>query len=209
MRDLFDDFMDELRKREAASRGEVPDRRNRPDPSGEDDGDGDAGRSGRWACETKTDPSAVGEDAARPRSIDDRPRTRRGPRSGGPGGPNDGGNRAVQAGRRFGLSIAIVGAFVLFLLFSVGLDLWTDALWYLSVGFDSVFFTQLTATLGLFVGAFILSAVVLLGNLWLAGRLTPPPAADGKGTLKSIMDRINDAAAVGRPAPRAQPRPIR
>ncbi|MBA3235632.1 MAG: UPF0182 family protein [Chloroflexi bacterium] len=193
MRDLFDDFMDELRKREAASRGEVPDRGGRPDPSGDDDGDDD-GVDPVDGNDDGNGSDTGGEDAPRPRSIDDRPRTRRGPRSGGPGGPNDGGNRAVKAGRRFGLSFAIVGAFVLFLLFSVGLDLWTDALWYLSVGFDSVFFTQLSATFGLFVGAFVLSAVVLLANLWLAGRLTPPPAADGRGTLRSIMERINDAA---------------
>ena len=63
----------------------------------------------------------------------------------------------------------------LVVLFGVGLDLWTDALWYKSVGFDSVFWTRLTATLGLFAGVGILAAVVLFANLWLARRLSPRP----------------------------------
>ena len=40
----------------------------------------------------------------------------------------------------------------------------------------------------------MLAAVVLFGNLWLAGRLAPPPSAEGAGSLRSIVDRINEAA---------------
>ena len=51
MRDLFDDFMDELRRREAEARGEDPDavapRRRRPsEPAPEPDGDGDGDGDG-------------------------------------------------------------------------------------------------------------------------------------------------------------------
>ena len=82
----------------------------------------------------------------------------------------------------------------IFLLFSVGIDLWTDALWFRSVGFDSVFWTRVAATVGLGVAAFVIAAAVFLGNLWLAGRLAPPPSADGAGSLRSLVGRINEAA---------------
>ena len=50
-----------------------------------------------------------------------------------------------------------------------------------------------TATVGLGIGAFLVALVVLLGNLWLAGRLAPPPSAGG-GTFRSLFDRLNEAA---------------
>ncbi len=112
-----------------------------------------------------------------------------------PGGPNDGaGSRAARAGRRFGLIIIGLIAVALFILFSVGLDLWTDALWFTSIGFDAVFWTRILATLGLFAGIFVLAAAILLANLWIAGRLSPPPGTERSGSLRSFIDRVNDAA---------------
>ncbi len=202
--------MDELRKREAAARGEEPapgarrDRDSDPDPDAADDdtdrddleADADAD-----ADATDLDTDADDDDAdetdtySRPRSLDDQ-------RGGGgkpprrpPGGPDDGGpGRAARTGRRLGLYALVIVVIAVFLLFSVGIDLWTDALWFQSVGFDSVFWTRVVATLGLGVAAFLVAAVVLLGNLWLAGRLAPPPSAEGAGSLRSLVDRINEAA---------------
>src|SRR5438874_545537 len=70
---------------------------------------------------------------------------------------------------------AIVVAIVIFiaLMLIVGIQLWTDVLWYKSVGFDQVFWTRLGTQSGLFVGGGLLALAVLLGNLWLAGRLAP------------------------------------
>jgi uncharacterized protein len=197
MRNLFDDFLDELRRREAIARGEDPGpaRSKRDDDSDESDGgpedpdDPDQGPVGQ-------DDEPDSFERARPRPIDG---SRRGgpPRRRGPGGPNDGGGfggRAARAGRRFGLGIAVVAVLGLLFLFGVGLDLWTDALWYASVGFDSVFWTRLTATLGLFVGASILAAIVLIANVWLAQRLAPPPGAGGPSALRGLIDRLNEAA---------------
>ncbi len=214
MRNLFDDFLEDLRRREAAARGEDPDA-GRPadgqrDPAagdedgqrepraGDDDGhrepaadDEDGQREPRAGDEDDSDPGAA------PRPINDPPRSSGPPRRRGPGGPNDGGTfggRAAQAGRRFGLGAIVVGALGLVVLFGVGLDLWTDALWYTSVGYDTVFWTRLTTTAGLFVGAALLSAVVLLLNLWLARRLVPPPSEGGTSSLRGLFDRINEAA---------------
>ena len=218
MRDLFDDFMKELREREAAARGESPpprepDRRGSGPDDDEPDDEPDDARApdhdegdepdhdeGDATDEDKATDAADADDDAgeRPRSIDEKRRRRgRGGRGGGrpPGGPDDGaGSRAARAGRRFGLGMLLIVAVLVFLLFSVGIDLWTDALWYVSVGFDSVFWTRLTATLGLGVGAFLVALVVLFGNLWLAGRLSPPPSTDRDGSFRSIFDRLNEAA---------------
>ena len=210
MRDLFDDFLDELRKREAAARGQ------KPAPGAEPDKDDDAaGADGIEpeepieadstnvdepdAGEPDTDVPGLEEPDTEPRPIFDVPRGRGGPpRRRGPGGPNDGGDRggrAGRAGRRFGLIAIIVVVLAVITLFGVGIDVWTDALWFKSVGFDSVFWTRLTASLGLFAGAGILAAVVLLGNLWLARRLSPPPVEGGTGSLRGFVNRINEAAA--------------
>src|SRR6476620_2276507 len=205
MRDLFDDFMDELRRREAAARGEDPgpprSPKGEPDDSNDD---ADADDADAEATDADLDSDAEpGEDStddsdtySRPRSLDDERRDRgRRPPGRGPGGPNDGGpGRAARTGRRVGLYAIVAAIIAVFLLFSVGIDLWTDARWFHSVGFDSVFWTRVVATVGLGVAAFAIAAAVFLGNLWLAGRLAPPPSADGAGSLRSLVGRINEAA---------------
>ena len=146
MRDLFDDFLEELRRREAAARGEDPDaggpRRTKsvgPDP-GDDDGDrGDRG----------------GDDGPPPPREPSPPRRRADPQ----GSSGGGGFR--------GLGWIVLGIVLLVVvsLLSFGLDLWTDALWYRSVGFDSVFWTRLGAQVGLFAVAGLATLLILLGNL--------------------------------------------
>ena len=218
MRDLFDDFMEELRRREALARGRDPDAKAPSEPSarGSDDARGDLpdDEGGDPSDDADSeDPITLDErDQADPDGVDgatdeeafepDRPvpiadhRGRGGPpRRRGPGGPDDGaGSRAGRAGRRFGVGLLLLGLLVVILLFSFGIDLWTDALWFLSIGFDSVFWTRLIATFGLGAGAFLLAAIAFLGNIWLAGRLAPPASAEGPGSLRSLVDRINSAA---------------
>ncbi len=197
MRDLFDDFMDELRRREAAARGEDPDaaaprraRRVGPDdPTGGPDGprDPDEPGRGRGGPDDNPDP--------------DRPRRAPGAGPGGPGGPRrpvrrQGGglrSRLAGAGRSVVIALAALVVLALIVLFGVGIDLWTDALWYRSVGYDPVFWTRIGAQAGLFALGLVLALVVLLGNLWLAGRLMPPAAAGG-GAIRGLFERLNEAA---------------
>src|SRR3954471_13792159 len=223
MRDLFDDFLEELRRREAAARGEDPgppqppasrrepdrddDRADENDPTDDerdptDDDHRDGGARQAWDDGAERG-GAAGDDKEekelpKPLPID-AGRRRSGTRGGRrpPGGPNDGGargSRAARAGRRFGLVMVVLVAIALFILFSVGLDLWTDALWFTSVGFEPVFWTRIGATLGLFAATFLLATAILLANLWVAGRLTPPPDAERPGSFRSFIDRMNDAA---------------
>lgn len=184
MRDLFDDFLEELRRREAAARGEDPDagapRRPRPvgsdGPDGpDDDGDGDDGDGGDDG--RRSTPPREPSPPRRPRVLSDD----------GPGpGP----------GRTIGWFVAGIVLLVLFSLFSFGLDLWTDAMWYQSVGFDEVFWTRLGAQGGLFALAVVVALAVLLGNLWLAGRLVPPPdPARPGGSFRTLFERLNEAAS--------------
>jgi uncharacterized membrane protein (UPF0182 family) len=97
------------------------------------------------------------------------------------------------------LTTIIVVAVVIFvvLMFAVGIDLWTDVIWYRSVGFDQVFWTRLGTQVGLFALGGVVALIVLLVNLWLAGRFSPTTegGAVGGGTLRSWIDRLNEAAA--------------
>ena len=183
MRDLFDEFMEELRRREAIGRGEDPDRgaprRVSPDEPPDDptdDDDDDAPRS----SDSDDEKDGRVPPPRRPRVV---------------GGANDG-ERVIGGGPsgRQVVLIAFVAILIgLFLVSSTLLDLSTDALWFHSVGFDSVFWTRIGAQAALFVGALVAGLVVLLGNLWLAGRLGPP-AGTGGGAIRSIVGRLNDAA---------------
>jgi hypothetical protein len=91
------------------------------------------------------------------------------------------------------VTAVIIAAVVVVLLASVGIDLWTDIIWYQSVGFESVLFTRLGAQLGLFAAGLLLALVVLLGNLWLAGKLAPPPDPAKPGRLRDWTDRLSEA----------------
>ena len=106
-----------------------------------------------------------------------------------------------------GLWVMVAALIALFVLFTFGIDLWTDALWYASVHFDGVFWTRVGAQALLFIGGLVLALVVLLGNLALAARLSPPPGT-GQAGLRSIIDRVNDAATAERRRPPSA-RPIR
>ena len=203
MRDLFDDFLDELRRREAAARGEDPDvvvpRRNRR-PDGADAPDSeDAERPAAEADDADPVDMDVDDDATRPIGIgraSGGSGRRPPPRRRGPGGPDDGGGfgaRMRRAGRTVGLGVGFIVAIAIITLFAIGIELWTDALWFESVGYDAVFWTRITAQAGLFAVGLVLALVILLGNLWIAGRLTPAASGQG-GTLRNLFERLNEAA---------------
>ncbi len=60
-----------------------------------------------------------------------------------------------------------------------------------------MFWTRLTTQGGLFVLGGLAALLILLANVWLAGRLTPTDGtgAVGGGTLRGWIDRLNEAAA--------------
>jgi uncharacterized membrane protein (UPF0182 family) len=161
VRDLFDEFMDELRRRREQAEGTRP--------VGDDRPSGDQ------------EPGGGGDEPPRPiRPVG--------------GGPNDGGVGFGTLVRRFMLGIVIVAIVLLVTVSGVGVDLWTDAIWFRSVGFDGVFWTRLGTQVLLFAGVAILAGLVLVGNVLLAGRLAArhPAGPDGTG-LGRWRERLAEA----------------
>src|SRR5262245_23711419 len=124
MRDLFDDFMDELRRREAEARGEDPDavapRRRRPEtPRPDPDGDG----RGDGGDEDDHDEDGEQADDGDGHAGDPPPPLRRTAR----GGPHDGGGfryRLRRAGRSLGIALAVLVILGLIALFAFGIEIW-------------------------------------------------------------------------------------
>jgi uncharacterized membrane protein (UPF0182 family) len=173
---MFDEFMDELRRRQA---GEEPRKDPSRPPNGSDDGDGD---------DDDGDDDRNGSDEGR--GDDDRDR-RPPPPPPRPIRRRSGGGPSMR--RQVGTAIAIIVVLFVIIMLAFGVELWTDAIWYRSVGFDAVFWKRFWVQVGLFVAGTALVLAVLLLNLWLAGRLLPP--SDGSaGTLRSLIDRLNEAA---------------
>jgi len=167
---MFDEFRDDLRRRQAPASGDQP--------GAPDDADGQEEPPPRPARR-----GGGGAGGGRPPSM----------RRGGPnddGGARGGLRRAV---RRFWLTFLLLAALFIFGLLSFGLDLWTDAIWYSSVGYESVFWPRLGASVLLFAGGIVVAAVVLLGNLWLAGRLAPTGGGEG-GAIRGFFERMSEAA---------------
>jgi uncharacterized protein len=91
------------------------------------------------------------------------------------------------------LAVVVVAVFIVLALAGSVIDLATDAIWFGTVGFDSVFWTRVgsQAVLFLGVGAFVL--IVALVNLWLAGRFSPPPEPDGNRSISGFFARLSEA----------------
>jgi uncharacterized membrane protein (UPF0182 family) len=217
MRDLFNDFMKELAERqrqaEAAARGE-----RRPSPGdhadeaepGTQPGPDEAGDGSRAAADEPRaddhpdrDRTPGSDDVPlplhRPRAVDDgtRPPPGAPPRRRGRGGPDDGGSRR----RRFGslgpqVVLSVVALILLSAIFlvGIGLQLVTDATWFKSVGYDPVFWTRVGSQAGLFALGLAVALVFLLVNIWLAGRLAPPPGTGAGERFRAFVDRLGQSA---------------
>ncbi len=209
MGDLFDEFMKDLERRRAEAEGKTPPR----DPKADDDGESGSPDEGKDDdVHARPDDDATAGPGGRDHDSEPTPIHRRaGPRpktgsgSGAPprrrtpvrpaGGPDDGAQppsvRTILS--RVGLGAVIVVIALIVFLAGTGIDLWTDAIWYTSVGYDGVFWTRLGAQVGLFVVALLAALIVLLLNLWLAGRFAPPPDPDKPGRFREVADRLSEA----------------
>jgi uncharacterized membrane protein (UPF0182 family) len=206
MRDLFDEFMDELRRKQAELEGRDPDApRGEGDQGGGDQGGGDdgGGDDGGGDDSGGAGPDDEGSPRSRDETADDEPPIERVPPRPVAG---SGGTRRPPPRRRrdeaeppsvrrvLGWVLGLTFVVLLFLLVGPGIDLITDAMWYRSVGFESVFWTRLGTEAWLFIGILVVALVVLFFNLYLAGRLAPPRSATG-GTMRGLFDRLAEAAS--------------
>jgi uncharacterized membrane protein (UPF0182 family) len=180
---MFDDFIEELRRRQAER--EAVDRKS--------NGGSDDATAGGPSNASREDASMrVGG----PGSDDDN-------RDGGPSpifrrstfdggrrqwyGPGDGFTE-VRIGRGWIIVGAIAAVIAtLLLVFSLTVGLATDAIWFQSIGYGDVFWTRLGSQILYFAAGAVIAFAVLWFNIWLAGRLIP------KGQLRrfSIDDLLN------------------
>jgi len=194
MRDAFDEFMDELRRRRAAQ--ESPDDAAEKGSSGEsgaEPGARDDAPDGETREDEAVDTNRSGSGAdGEPESGDEAPRPvfRGGGFGGGLGGrrrprsvgPSDEFPQITISRKWIVLFIAIVVGFSLITtFFTVGIQLTTDAIWYQSIGYAGVFWTRIWSQVGLFV----LGAVAAF-------------AAGAAHYLLKPISRINVAQALSR-----------
>ncbi|MFN8629463.1 MAG: UPF0182 family protein [Chloroflexota bacterium] len=188
MGDLFDEFKREIERRRAEAEGR----------SVHDDHD----RGGDDDTDTTDETDDAARDDADDRDEEPVPIRRRAPGAGGSGGsgsrprrpvggPDDGAEPPSlrQLLRRASLVIIVAVVALALIVFGSVVNLWTDASWYKSVGFDSVFWTRLGGQVGLFALGLVVALIVLLANVWIAGRLVPPVDPEKPGRLKATMDR--------------------
>jgi uncharacterized membrane protein (UPF0182 family) len=195
MRDLFRDFMEELRRRQAEQRRQRGDSEDQePEAAGESGGDATSppteghredravtsgqGDSGNGADRGDEGRDIFGGGPGRPRR----------PRGFGPEGELP----EIHIGRGWVIFGAIVaGLLVALLLFlSVGVGLWTDAIWYQSIGYADVFWTRVGSQVGLFLAGALITFAVLWINVWVPGRLIPKGQLR-RFSLDDFLDRFN------------------
>ncbi len=220
MRDLFDEFMDELRRRQDAAAGRRPEPDDEAPESGDDDTDDDDNNDASDSRSRLTATHASGDDdgpdagdrpddpppGPEPTPIDERRersgrqgRRRARPGGGGPrrpvGGPDDGaGGGRPGLGPRIGLLVVIAVIAVVLLLGGTIVGFITDAIWFRSVNFENVFWIRVGTQAGLFGGTLVVSLVVLLGGLFIADRSVPRGTGTGAGGIGSLFARLAEAA---------------
>jgi len=98
----------------------------------------------------------------------------------------------LHIGRKW-IVLAVVLLVVLPLLtafFTMGIGLWTDAIWFQSVGYSNVFWTRFGSQIGLFALGAVVAFVFLWLNVWLTGRLIPKGEMR-RFSLDDFLDRFN------------------
>jgi uncharacterized protein len=206
MRDMFDEFMEELRRRqqaqEAAAKGEAP--------KGDDSGDASPADETREEDRMRTESSGPDD-------------TDRDDEESGPRPIFGGGARRTRAGGpsgelpEFKISRGWVILGALFVLFTLASSLFagtvgfvTDSIWFDSVGFSSVFWTRFSTQILCFAAGALVAALFLAINLWLAGRFIPKGQLR-RFSLDDLLDRFNVERYMNGPNGQpgaARPRPV-
>ncbi|MFT3862520.1 UPF0182 family protein [Micropruina sp.] len=92
--------------------------------------------------------------------------------------------------RRSPLLLTLAIAAVAVVVFAVFTQVWTDKLWFDSMGFGTVFTTELITRLALFVGIGGVMALLIGGNMWLAIRLRPQGSRQGDSAVLDAYRRL-------------------
>ena len=194
---MFDEFLDELRRRQAEAAGRPSPRRERyrktsRSPTRISDPDEAVRPEARPTRADEAESEPIPIDPAGPRAGTRRARRAAAGRHANPAGVRSAVRTTVAAHASAASSpwrSALIAVLFIFIMLAVGLELWTDAIWFRSVGYDAVFWTRLGVQLRLFAVGLVVALLLLLGNLWLAGRLAPPAGRGRRERLGPRLDR--------------------
>jgi len=209
---MFEEFMEELRRRQAArddaseqskagstgatgaddrrgtdrsTEGPLEDEKVTSNGSGSDDADRDEGQ-GSWS------PFERGGFGSRR----------------GPGGPSNEFPEFHLRKSWIVLGVILVGFVILSSIFALTVGLITDGMWFNSVGYGDVFSTRIVSQILFFVVGAVLAFVFLWANLWLAGRFIPKGQLR-RFSLDDFLDRFSIERYMGGeagPSPFSRPR---
>jgi uncharacterized membrane protein (UPF0182 family) len=103
------------------------------------------------------------------------------------------------------LVLTLIILAVLLLVITMGAGLWTDVLWFDSVGFTKVFWVELGTKLGLFVVCGLITAAVVASSLLVGYRTRPvyPPVSEEQQNLdhyRELLEPLRRVATIAAPA---------
>jgi uncharacterized membrane protein (UPF0182 family) len=192
---IFDDFLEELRRRQAQNEGGGEQRNGGSgDPADEPSGNGRRKDETMRSVGPDSDDTDHDDDGpSRPVFRDSGFRGGSGGSGRGPFGPS-GDLPELKIGRGWVIAgVVIVALLVLLTVFALTVNLATDALWFQSVGYGNVFWTRLGSQILYFIVGAAFAFVVIWINLYLAGRFIP------KGQLRRFsLDDFLDRFSVER-----------
>src|SRR5690606_40970939 len=81
--------------------------------------------------------------------------------------------RRAPGDRRRGILYLLAAALAVYLVLTALGTLWTDYLWFESVGYTSVWTRRWSVAIGLGAAGTVVAALVFWSTLWLAGRFGP------------------------------------
>jgi hypothetical protein len=193
MKNMFDDFLEELRRRQAEKEAAA----GQPHDGSDDATNGAPTSEGNREDDTMRSGGTGSDDG----EHDDSPGPRPVFRQGGFGGRNRRYTRGpndefpeIHIGRGWiVLGVVALAIVVLLTVFALTVGLATDAIWFQSVGYASVFWTRLGSQILFFVVGVGVAFFTLWINVWLAGRFIP------KGQLRRFsLDDFLDRFSVDR-----------
>jgi uncharacterized membrane protein (UPF0182 family) len=193
MKNMFDDFLEELRRRQAEKEAAA----GQPHDGSDDATNGAPASEGNREDDTMRSGGTGSDDGEHDDIPGPRPVFRRGGVGGGDRrytrGPNDE-FPEIHIGRGWiVLGVVALAIVVLLTVFALTVGLATDAIWFQSVGYASVFWTRLGSQILFFVVGVGVAFFTLWINVWLAGRFIP------KGQLRRFsLDDFLDRFSVDR-----------
>ncbi len=191
MRNMFDDFKEELRRRQAqqqaARRKQTADQGEKADSGSPTEGP----REDDYVRSQGSEPDETDRDDDQgPRPVFGRGGWGGGPRRVRFRGPSND-MPEFHVGRGWIILGLVALAFAILLsVFALTIGLATDAIWFGSVGFVSVFWTRLGTQIVCFVGGALVAFLFLWLNIWLAGRFIPKGQVR-RFSLDDFLDRFN------------------